>query len=224
MKKWLKEHSMTSVVLLSLLVEFTLETLFRHTPVKALLFVWQKPHLFLLNSLIVLVTYSISFPFRKRFAIKTTVTLLWLTFGVTNFVISLYRRLPFTMVDVLLVKALFSLIDVYFNPFQIFLMFAALIGVAEVSFGGNLLGRLFFGKCLGFGCHASVSDVKGGLFPVGKLCRVFAADLIELGKSAQLGRRRQTEGTQENGGGAVQNRPSRRIEPSDLLDQSLFGQ
>ena len=129
MKKWLKTHPLLSLFLSALLMEFILETLFRHTPVKALLFIARKPHLFALNVLIVFVTYSICLPFRKRTAIKWTVTLLWLTFGITNFIISFYRQLPFTMVDVLLVKALFSLIDVYFSPFQIALMFAALIGV-----------------------------------------------------------------------------------------------
>ncbi len=130
MRKWLKSHPMLSLLLSALLMEFILETLFRHTPVKALLFVVRKPHLFILNVLIVYSTYCISAPFRKRRAIVWTITLLWLTFGITNFILSLYRQLPFTMVDVLLVRALFSLLDVYFTPFQIILMFAALIGVA----------------------------------------------------------------------------------------------
>ena len=77
MKKWLKTHPLLSLFLSALLMEFILETLFRHTPVKALLFVARKPHLFALNVLIVFVTYSICLPFRKRTAIKWTVTLLW---------------------------------------------------------------------------------------------------------------------------------------------------
>jgi len=129
MRNWLKEHTMTQLLLLSVLMECTLEILFRRSPIKALLFIWQSPHIFLLNVLIVLATYCICAPFKKRFAIKMTVSLLWLTFGIVNFIISLYRSHPFTMVDLLLVKDLFSLIHVYFSVFQIVLMFAAIIGV-----------------------------------------------------------------------------------------------
>ena len=86
-------------------------------------FVFGHPLLFLYNALIVLTTLSLSELFKRRKAVLTTASLLWVVMGLVQFLVVKNRTQPFCSVDILMLKDAFSLITIYFTWPQIIAMF-----------------------------------------------------------------------------------------------------
>ena len=86
-------------------------------------FVFGRPLLFLYNALIVLTTLSLSELFKRRKAVLTTASLLWVVMGLVQFLVVKNRTQPFCSVDILMLKDAFSLITIYFTWPQIIAMF-----------------------------------------------------------------------------------------------------
>ncbi|MEG1361475.1 MAG: LTA synthase family protein [Lachnospiraceae bacterium] len=80
------------------------------------------PYIFLCNALIILLTFSVTLLLRKRFFWITLLTVVWLGFGVANYVLLCNRVTPFTSCDLYLIDSIFSVIQKYFNGFQIILI------------------------------------------------------------------------------------------------------
>lgn len=112
-------------------MEFALEALSRRSLIAAGLFVINSPLVFLYNILIVFFTLTVALLFRKRAFIFALVTVLWLTAGITNFVVLGYRITPFSAIDLLMVSDVFSMLDIYFNLAQQILLFVG-IGVVVI--------------------------------------------------------------------------------------------
>ena len=114
-----------------LVMEFALEVLSRRSIIAAGLFVINSPLVFLYNFLIIFFTLTVGLLFRKRAFLLALISVLWITAGVTNFVVLGYRITPFSAIDLLMVSDVFSMLDIYFNPLQQILLFVAL-GLAVV--------------------------------------------------------------------------------------------
>ena len=110
--------------LLALALVLIVEFCNRHLSVAALAaFVAQHPLIFAYNWLIILTTLVFSELFKRRRAVLTTLTLLWVVLGVVQFIVVKNRTQPFCSVDILMLKDAFSLITIYFTWPQIILMF-----------------------------------------------------------------------------------------------------
>ena len=118
-----------TLIILSLLITFTLEIFNRHGLVRVFVFIWEAPLNFLLNWLLVANTLALAQLFKRRIAVLVMVCLFWITFAVTNFVVTTFRTQPFTLADVMLVKDMFSLITVYFTWWQIGMIALGIIAV-----------------------------------------------------------------------------------------------
>ena len=86
-------------------------------------FVSGSPLLFLYNALITLTTLSLSELFKRRRAVLSTVSLLWVVMGLVQYLVVKNRTQPFCSVDILMLKDAFSLITIYFTWPQIIAMF-----------------------------------------------------------------------------------------------------
>ncbi len=93
-------------------------------------FVFGRPLYFLFNLLLILTTLSFSELFKRRRAVLTTVSMLWLVMGVVQFLVVKNRTQPFCSVDILMLKDAFSLITIYFSWPQIIAMFVCGFGIA----------------------------------------------------------------------------------------------
>lgn len=138
MKKSFRRPEWSSLLLIaSLILTVILESLSRHSFWGGFQYLFAHPWRFLFNALLVLDTLAVSIFFRRRVFVFCTIALLWLTCGVANCVMVSFRTLPFTIIDLTLLKDAIKLFDVYFNLIQRILIIAA--GVLLVA----LIGFLF---------------------------------------------------------------------------------
>lgn len=122
---WTKLHFLAALIL-----TLILEGLNRYSVIGGFAFAVESPALFLFNALLVLDTLYLCLFFKRRLFVFLLVSALWLTAGIVNCVLVSYRTLPFTVIDITLLKDAIGLFDVYFNLAQRILIVAA--GVAAV--------------------------------------------------------------------------------------------
>lgn len=115
--------------LLAFMEEFLLEILGRRSLVDAFSFIIHTPLIFLYNILIVFFTLTLALLSRRRGFLVGFITFLWLLVGVTNCIVLGYRITPFSAIDVLMVKDMLSMINIYFNIFQIVLLVGGILAV-----------------------------------------------------------------------------------------------
>lgn len=116
-----------SIFLIAVMLEFLLEILGRRSIVKAVLFVWHNPLVYLYNVSICFFTLSICLLVRRRVFLMGLVLVCWLTVGICNCVVLGYRITPFSFIDITMISDVFSMMDIYFNNFQQILIFGGLI-------------------------------------------------------------------------------------------------
>ena len=82
-----------------------LELLSRKSLFSLLHFVFVTPHLFLMNFMLVLTTYSLMFLTRRWGFVRGLVAIFWGAIGVTDFVLLLFRTTPFNWHDLSLIDS-----------------------------------------------------------------------------------------------------------------------
>ena len=136
MKKNIRKPEWSTVlVIAALLLTVVLESLSRQSLTGGFQFAFTHPWRFLFNALIVLDTLTLSAFFRRRLFVFCTIALAWLTCGVANCVMVGFRTLPFTIIDLTLLKDAIKLFDVYFNlPQRILICASGVLLVALIAF------------------------------------------------------------------------------------------
>lgn len=114
--------SVGKLICWSLLLEFILEALSRHSPLKALLFLIKSPYAFAFSSLIIFSTLAITLITPLKAFLQALISVLWLAMGVTNCILLLNRVTPFTAVDITLISSVFRIFSVYLAPWEIILI------------------------------------------------------------------------------------------------------
>lgn len=113
---------------LNLLVDsFSRESLFR-----AFGAVFTSPLVFLYNTLIIAITLAPALFFTRRIFFYVIVALLWITVGITDFILLQFRTTPFTFVDITMIQSAIGIWDHYLSVWQLvliaLLILAAVIG------------------------------------------------------------------------------------------------
>ncbi len=114
-------------LILSILLEFTIECVSRHSVKSGLVFVFESFYFFSLNILIIFVTFVPVFFVRKKLFVSTLVTFVWLGLGITNGIVTLCRVTPFSVIDILNLPTVFPIIEIYLDKFQIVAICAAIL-------------------------------------------------------------------------------------------------
>ena len=113
-------------VLAALLI-FLIESLSRHSPLEALVFLWESPLAYLTNYGIILLTLLPALLFSKRTAAITMVSVVWMTLGVAQCIILSTRVTPLTAVDISIALSVITIITAYLSVFEIILICLALV-------------------------------------------------------------------------------------------------
>ncbi|SFQ21649.1 Phosphoglycerol transferase MdoB [Lachnospiraceae bacterium XBB1006] len=109
-------------LIVPILVNFIIECLELKSILSGLRFTFTSPYVFMANTLIIIMTFMISLLLRKRHFWVTLLSVIWLVFGTANFVLLCNRVTPFTANDLILIDALFEVLQKYFNLFQVGLL------------------------------------------------------------------------------------------------------
>lgn len=108
------------------------ESICRHSLIAGILFLFQRPYSFLVNALIVGCSYSLALLFRKQKSLLVLFTLFWLTLGIINGVILIFRVTPFTSSDLLLLKDGVNVASKYLSLLALAALVALLVLVIVV--------------------------------------------------------------------------------------------
>jgi phosphoglycerol transferase MdoB-like AlkP superfamily enzyme len=119
--------NMTIWLWTGILLECFIETVGRGSLFGTVLFLFQKPALFALNTLIILAVLSLAFVFRRRLLALLFFSILWIAIGITNGVLLLFRTTPFTAQDLLLIKYAIGLGYDYLGVLGISLLVAGIL-------------------------------------------------------------------------------------------------
>ncbi len=130
MKKIFTKDNCKTLVMLMLLATFInliIECFNRASLFKGFGHMLTKPQIFFYNVLVILITLSITFLTKRRVFVATLLSILWIGFGITNFIILSNRVTPFTATDFTLLGDGTTILTKYFNGFQIGLVIVAAI-------------------------------------------------------------------------------------------------
>lgn len=127
--KWLegnKKH-ICIIIILSLFFEFFIETFRLHSIKQGILFLRNSSWHFFYNSFIIFVTLSIIFLVTRKVFAYVLISSFWILIGIVNGVILIYRKTPFTAVDITLVKSTLPVINHYLEIWQIIAILILLV-------------------------------------------------------------------------------------------------
>lgn len=123
------------VIAASLVLTFVLECLNRHSVLEAFAFASGNPGMFLFDAILVLDTLFITLLFRRRIFAFLLMIILWLAVGIINCIMVIMRTLPFTIIDLTLLKDALGLFDVYFSlPQRILIVGLSILAILFVIY------------------------------------------------------------------------------------------
>lgn len=114
-------------LLLAFVLNFCIEAFSRKSLFRPFLYLVKSPLVFCYNTLLICITLSFSFLFKRRKLARFIISVLWITVGITDFVLLQFRTTPFTATDLLLLDSAFSIMGHYLSVFWIAVIIAAII-------------------------------------------------------------------------------------------------
>lgn len=127
--KIMNRFSLVFHALYACLINFVIEGISRHSAFEAWDFMVGSPMVFLYNSFMIFVTFSIVYLFKRRVFVRIIISVLWLALGIANGYMLMVRVTPFNAQDLKVATDGLALITNYFNGFEIVLV---LVGIAAV--------------------------------------------------------------------------------------------
>lgn len=129
MVAFLNRYSLLFHMLLSCSICFAIEWVSRHSFTGAFAFVFDRGLVFLYNSLLVFASLTLVYLFRRRFLMRTLISVLWLFLGIINGCILLKRVTPFSYTDLKMVNDLLTMQSNYFSTTEEILVIAGVTSV-----------------------------------------------------------------------------------------------
>ena len=115
----------TFYVLLPVILDVVIESLNRKSLFSAFSYMVEQPFLFLFNVLIIMLTLSVAMYFKREIFVLVFMSVVWLLFGIVNFVILHFRVTPFSAVDFTLISSAISVSGHYLTAFNVVMIFFA---------------------------------------------------------------------------------------------------
>ena len=115
--------------LLACLINLTIEAISRHSLFEAWSYMTETPFVFLYNAFMIFITFSIVYFFKRRVFVRIIISVLWLILGVCNGYMLSKRVTPFNAQDLKVAKDAVSLINNYFNPFELVIVIIGIVAV-----------------------------------------------------------------------------------------------
>ena len=126
---FMNRFSLVFHVLLACVINLAIEAISRHSLFEAWDYMVDTPMVFLYNAFMIFMTFTIVYLFRRRVFARIIIGVLWLALGVCNGYMLLKRVTPFNAQDLKVASDAVSLINNYFNPFELVVL---VVGIAAV--------------------------------------------------------------------------------------------
>ena len=175
-KIMLEKHPVLYFAVLSVLENFLIECLSRHSLIAGFRHLVSSPMIFLYNSLIIMLTLSFALLFRRRVFGVVLMSVPWIICGIVNCVVLSYRVTPLGAIDFQIVKI--SMLLIYLSRFQRILLYIGIVAlllsmVALWIIAPKIKGKMQYGKNVAsiVGVGAAVvlmTFISQSIFSVGK--------------------------------------------------------
>ncbi len=114
-------------VILPVVLDLIIECLSRKSLIAGVKYMVSEPALFFFNVLIIMLTVSIAKFFQREIFVLSLISIIWLLFGVANFVILHFRVTPFSAVDFTLISSAISVSGHYLTPLNFAMIILAFV-------------------------------------------------------------------------------------------------
>jgi phosphoglycerol transferase MdoB-like AlkP superfamily enzyme len=118
----LQKHQILMQIVVSIVMVLVLEMLSRRSISQGLGFITENPLMFLFNTMIVLLSLSLSMMFSKRYFMMLLIGVIWLGLGIANFVIQCFRLTPLTFMDFYVLKSVAGIFHMYVDSIRMILI------------------------------------------------------------------------------------------------------
>ena len=167
--KFMNQFSLVFHALLACFLNLVIECISRHSLVQGWNYMVETPKVFLYNSFLIFITFSVVYLVRRRIFARILLSVFWIGLGVTNGYMLMKRVTPFNAQDLKVAGDAVTLINSYFNGIE---LVAVIVGVAAVVVwvismwkrGGQYAGKMrrvlaLTGVVFWFGLFFVVTDV-----------------------------------------------------------------
>ena len=125
----LNKYSVLYLILLAFAINFIIESLSRHSAIKAFDYLTESPLVYLYNMYLIFATLCLSYIFRRRMFVRMLVSLLWLLIGIINGALLIKRVTPFNAQDMKALSEAAAVATRYFSVIELALTIAGLAAV-----------------------------------------------------------------------------------------------
>ncbi len=119
--------------IIAMCLELVLEILGRRSIIDGIYFMLSSPIVYFYNVSIIFFTLLFALFLRKRIFGLIIISTVWIGCGIVNFVVLGFRVTPFAAIDFLMLKDVFSMIDIYMEKWQqiavLILIIAVIVGL-----------------------------------------------------------------------------------------------
>ncbi|MEG2667541.1 MAG: LTA synthase family protein [Lachnospiraceae bacterium] len=134
-------------LLVACILNFFIEAISRLSFVRAWSYMTETPVVFLYNAFLIFITFSLVYLVRRRTFVRILISVFWLVLGVCNGYMLTKRVTPFNAQDLKVAGDAVSLINSYFNVFELILLVIGIVAVViwVVSIwrrGGQYAGKM----------------------------------------------------------------------------------
>lgn len=126
---WLERCPALTLFSVAAVLNYALECLSRRSLFELFRVLVSDPATVFLNIAVIMLTLSVSMLLRQKTVMIGVISVLWLAFGIANFVVLSYRASPLTAIDLVLIRSVFSVLWIYFRPFELVLMAVGILAV-----------------------------------------------------------------------------------------------
>lgn len=126
LKDAIEHRSLRLCLWLAPVIHFLIETLSRHSPFKAIVWLGEYPIPFLFNTILILVTLLFTSVFPRRLFLLLFTVCLWIFLGSVNGIMLSLRVTPFGFSDFRNIEQGIDIVDIYMEMWQIVLCLALL--------------------------------------------------------------------------------------------------
>lgn len=124
-KTFCSRNHVVVIFALSFLLVLIIESLGRHSPIQAVIFMVQNPLVYLANMALVFSLLSLSMLVKRRVFVTTLLSIVWLALGIVNGVILSNRMTPFTVKDLSNLNEAIAIVENYFSVGTVIAFIAA---------------------------------------------------------------------------------------------------
>lgn len=150
-------------------INYIIEAISRHSPVKAWEYLMISPRAFLFNTYMIFATFFLVYIFRRRVFTRIIISVLWLVLGIVNGYMLSVRVTPFNAQDLKVVGDAVTMIDKYFSGVQGILIITGIVIAVIWLVSMWKRGAIYQGKMYRIPAAILAAAVLWSISPVTKL-------------------------------------------------------